>query len=177
MRKLVLLGALILLASAALAVDAWHPLNVKYGLWETTMNNKVSGLPPVSADMQAKLAQLPPDQRARIEAMMNNMGKGMPQTHGYKSCLTADKMKTNPFSEKNCTWTNLTSTATRLVGHGTCVTGSENMKTDVTMDIEAVNSENVKGTVKMIMSNGGHSMTSEVNMTSKYVGPDCGDTK
>ncbi len=173
MRKAIILSFVCFCAALPLTSDDLHPLDVKTGLWENTMTISVSGFPLIPADMQAKLDKMTPEQRARIQTNM----KGTPTTRTFKSCLTKERLNSNPFSEKNCTWKELTSTGTKMDGEGTCVTGSEKMKSDVTMHIEAEDSEHVKGTGKLAMSNGGRTMNSSFDIISKYLGADCGDTK
>ncbi len=158
-----------------------HPLNVKTGLWEETWTSTSSGAPSIPADMQAKLAQMTPEQRARIETYMKNLTSGVPQTHTYKVCITKEKLNSNPFHDekyaKMCTWKDLNSTGTKLDAEGTRVTGSEHMKTQVTMHVEALDPEHVKGTGKFAFSNGGNTMHSAFDASGKYLGPACGDTQ
>ena len=49
---------------------ATEPLNVKTGLWQSDDRLPTSGLPPLPADMQARLDKMTPERRARMEAAM-----------------------------------------------------------------------------------------------------------
>lgn len=171
---LMCLGATMLLASGKL-----QPLNIKPGLWQMTMTTTASGLPPIPADMQAKLAQMTPEQRARMEALMNKMPSGTPTTRTYKTCLTKEKLDKNPFADpkQNCTWSVLSSTGTRMDATGTCSLGEQGMKGDFDVHVEVINSENVKGTGKVSMTGGGHTMNMNYSATSKYLGADCKGTE
>jgi hypothetical protein len=60
-------------ALLAQAADFVRP-NIKLGLWEVTNNPQVSGQIPIPEDQLAKLS---PEQRAKIEAMIQN-GMQMP---------------------------------------------------------------------------------------------------
>jgi hypothetical protein len=51
------------------------------------------------------------------------------------------------------------------------------MKTDGTFRLEAVSSEQVKGTMKMVSSGGGRAMNIDIDFNGRYLGPACGDTK
>jgi hypothetical protein len=181
MRKIVLLSAIGLWTSMALVgAGAFHPLNIKAGLWEETWTSSTTGAPPIPADMQARLAQMTPEQRAHIEAYMKNLTSGIPKTRTYKACITKEKLNSNPFSDreaKECNWTELISTGTRLDAQGTCVTGSEQMKTNVKMHVEVLDSEHVKGTGEFAFSNGGNTMNSAFQATGKYLGAECGNTQ
>jgi uncharacterized protein DUF3617 len=182
MRKMFCLSAISLCASVVLAgAGDFRPLNVKTGLWEETWTSTSSGAPPMSADMQARLAQMTPEQRARIEAYMKSMTSGTPKTRIFKVCITKEKLNSNPFNDeknaKDCTWSELISTGTKLDAVGTCVTGSEHIKTDVTMHVEALDSEHVKGTGKFSFSNAGNTMHSAFDASGKYLGPACGSAQ
>ena len=52
------------------AADKLTPLNVKEGLWEITVTHSMTGMPNMPAIPPDALAKLPPEQRARMEAMM-----------------------------------------------------------------------------------------------------------
>jgi uncharacterized protein DUF3617 len=181
MRRIVLLSALSLFTAMVLAGESFHPLNVKTGLWEETWTSTTTGAPPISADMQARLAQMTPEQRARIEAYMKSMTSGTPKTRSFKVCITKEKLNSNPFNDaknaKDCTWSELTSTGTKLDAVGTCISGSEHMRTDVSMHVEVLDSEHVKGTGKNTFSNGGNSLHTVFDASGKYVGPACGSVK
>lgn len=176
MRKLILLGAICLCAGLLLAASgAYKPLNVKTGLWETTWTSTVSGRPPIPADMLEKMT---PEQRARFEAAMNKMVSQAPKSRTTRSCLTKEKLEKDPFSEKkeeSCTETVLNSTGSSMEIREACT--HENMKTDMTVHIEAADSEHVKGTVKSNMSGGGNGMNVVGTFTSKWLGAACGDTQ
>jgi hypothetical protein len=110
------IGALILLPSAVLmAADKSIMINVKEGLWETTLNmSGMAGMPGVPDDVLAKLT---PEQRAQMEAMMKQRGMS---SNGHatvvKSCVTKEKIeKGMAFSDEkreNCTQTIVNSTPT-----------------------------------------------------------------
>lgn len=171
MRRMILfLGVICLLAPVVLAGGKVQPFNVKPGLWQTTWNTVATGRPPIPEG-------LTPDQRARYEAMMDKVIAGMPKTSTYKSCVTKEQL--NPANQTNnkCTWTVLDSTASKLDIHGTCAPGKEGLKMDMTVQLEALDSENVKGTGQQVLTGGGNTLNSKFNVTSKWLGPACGNTK
>lgn len=175
MRKLTLLAAVLFSTTVLLAGGDVQPLNIKPGLWETTMTTTVSGLPPMPADMESKLAQLPPEQRAKIEAMMKNRYGGTPQTRTYQSCVKKEDLNKYPFAdpEKKCTYTVTTSTGSKMEVSGSCLPGSEGMKFDFKVQLEATDSEHVKGTGQMVITGGGHSMNASYNGSGKWIGATC----
>ena len=175
MRKLILLSVICLGTGLVLTAGGqYQPLNVKTGLWETSWTSSVSGRPPIPADMLEKLT---PEQRARFEAAMQRMASQTPKSRSNRSCLTKEKLERDPFNEKDksCTETVLTSTGSKMEVREVCT--QENATTDMTVHIEAVDSEHVRGSVKSNTSGGGNTMNVNGSFTSKWLGAACGDTK
>jgi hypothetical protein len=175
MRILIVLGVICLGAELLLAVgETYQPLNVKTGLWETTWTSSLSGRPPIPANM---VESMTPEQRERFEAAMNKMVSQAPKTRTAKSCLTEEKLKKDPFNEENksCTETILASSGSRMDIREVCSGGA--VKNDVTVHIEAIDSEHVSAKVVSNMSGGGNTMNMNGTFTSKWLGAACGDTK
>ncbi len=160
-------------SSAAWSADTLQPLDVKLGLWETTTTTQISGMPPIPPEA---LARLTPEQRARIEASMGAQG-GQPKTHTTKSCMTKEKMEKAMFGEErqNCKRTVITSTSSKTEVRLDC--DQQGIKTSGTVRVDAINSENVKGSVKAESTGGGNTMNVNSNFTSKWLSSDCGKTE
>jgi hypothetical protein len=178
MRNLTLFGAILLWATALLAGDAFQPLNVKTGLWQVTENSTMSGLPPFTPDMQAKLDQMSPEQRAHIEAMMKDRFSGTPHTTTYKKCVTAEDLKTNPWvngPDEKCTWTVVSSTSSDMEVRGTgCDAGkNQGMDTDIRVKLHVVDSENVKASAQGSATGNGHSLNFNNTFTGKWMNANC----
>ena len=168
--------ALVVFSSLALwAADNITPLNVKEGLWEITTTHSMSGMPAMPAIPPDALAKMPPEQRARVEAMM----KGGPSTDVRKECITKEKLeKHSAFSNNrgDCTRTVVNSTGSKLEVKFHCE--DKQSSSDGTFVMEAVGSDNVKGTMHMVSnSSSGHAMTMDFTISSKYLSPACGDVK
>jgi hypothetical protein len=153
---------------AAWAAD-YHPLDIKPGQWETTITTDMNGPPPVPPEV---LARLTPEQRAKIEERTKSLS-GRTTTH--KGCLTKEKLdKPQLFGneQKSCTYNIKTSTSNAQEIQVECA--NEKMKSNGTVRIQALDSENVKASVHMTMTFG--DKTSEINSswTSKWVGETCG---
>jgi Protein of unknown function (DUF3617) len=173
MRKLILACVLCLGAGLLWAGSGkYQPLNVKTGLWETTVTTSMSGHMPIPPETLAKLT---PEQRARFEAAMKSMAKAKSNTN--KSCLTKEKLEKDPFNreDKACTETVLASTGSQMEVREVCT--RENSKADITVHLVASDSEHVTGTIKTNVSGGGNTMTADGKMTSKWLGPACGNVK
>jgi len=176
MRRILFIGLLTVGCSSVWAADAIK-FDVKLGLWETTNSFQTSGMPQVSLPPNA-LANLTPEQRAKVEAMMKDQGSGRPRTTTQKSCLTREKMdKRELFSDdrKECTRTVVSSTSSKIEMKVQC--NSDGAKTNGTFRVEALNSETVKGSMQMASVSGDKTINMSSNFTSKWLGPDCGDVK
>jgi hypothetical protein len=172
-----LTGFAALACAAAWGADI-HPLDVKQGQWETTSSMQMSGMPAATIPPDI-LAKMPPEQRAKVEAMMAaRAGKPTART----SCMTKEKMheawNTGQEALKTCTTTVLTSTGSKQEMRVEC--NRNGMKTSGTIKVEALDSEHIKGTVQMMSddpSKSGPGMNMSYTFTSKWVGEACTETK
>jgi Protein of unknown function (DUF3617) len=168
-------------SSGSMAADKSIMINVKGGLWETTLNmSGMAGMPGIPDDVLAKLT---PEQRAQMEAMMKQRGMS---SNGHatvvKSCVTKEKIeKGMAFSDEkreNCTHTIVNSTPTHaeIKLHCEMNKDSANKATvDSTTVIDVVGPDSTKGTTHAVTTSNGRNMTSDMTFTSKYLGADCGD--
>jgi len=145
MRKMILLSAVLASATVLLADSSVQPLNVKPGLWEVTMS-----------------------------ITLNGTGTP-PRTNTYKSCLKKEDLNKYPFTDpdKKCTYTVLSSTGSTMEARGTCAPGSEGAKIDFKLRLDAVDTENVKGTGQMTMSGPAGNMNGNYAATAKWIGATC----
>jgi hypothetical protein len=112
MRNQFLLGLFVLCSPTLFAGDI-TPLNLKEGLWEVTTTHSMSGMPAAPNIPPDALAKLPPDQRAKIEAMMS----GRQSTDVRKECVTKEKLAKNLMFSKDrgdCSRTVVNSTGSKL---------------------------------------------------------------
>jgi len=171
--------ALIVFSSLTLwAADKITPLNIKEGLWEVTVTHSMTGMPAMPAIPPDALANMPPEQRARMEAAMKRSGMGGPATDVRKECITKEKLeKHSAFSDnrKDCTRTVVNSTSRKLEIKLRCE--EKQTSIDSTLVLEAVSSDNVKGTMQSVTNANGRTMNMNFTFSSKYLGPDCGDVK
>jgi hypothetical protein len=169
--KLLFTGAICTLLAATLPVQAAEPMDLKLGLWETSVTTKMSGsLMPESA-----LKQMSPEQRARMEAAMKKREADGPKTHTTRTCLTKEKLN-RPFEKQgeagngNCKNTIVTATRT-VQDYKIQCTGPE-ARSGV-MHMEATSRESFKSTVKMTSSRN----TVNVELNGRWVASDCGKEK
>jgi hypothetical protein len=174
MRRKLFLVLIAFCALALWAADAITPFNVKEGLWEVTVNHSMTGMPAVPNIPPDALAKMPPEQRARIEAMM----KGGSSTDVRKECITKEKLAKNSAFSANrgdCTRTVVNSTGSKLELKFHCE--EKQSSSDGTFTMEAIGSDAAKGTMHSVTNANGHTMTMDLTITSKYLGADCGDVK
>lgn len=142
------------------------------------MTSQTNGMPPIPEEL---LSRLTPDQRAKMEAAMKARAARGPQTRVTKSCLTKDQLdKALTFgSEGNtaCKRTLITSSSSKQEIRFDCNDEKSNMKGTGTVHVEAINSENVKGTTQVTAAGGGNNMNIQMSFSAKWVSPDCGDLK
>jgi len=130
---------IILAAGAVFAADP-TPLNLKPGLWETTSVTERSGIAMPNIPPET-LAKMPPEQRARIEAMAG----GKPVTNTSQSCRTDKDLRpfTDSRSNQSCKMTYLTSTPSKQEMRMDCNMGGTPATGTVT--IEAKDSSMLPG--------------------------------
>jgi len=165
--------ALLFCAGAGPAVWGadFQPLNVKTGQWETTMTGQTSGIPPIPDEV---LRRLTPEQRAHVVEAIQSRGASGSKTVN-KSCLTKDKLD-KPFSLdsiKSCSVNLVTSSGNRQEIRVDC--SREAMKSTGTIKVEAVDAENVKGSMQMTATNGEHTMNMNYTFASKWIAPACSE--
>jgi len=163
-----------LLCSTLSAADL-YALDVKTGQWETTVTGQTTGMPAIPPEA---LAQLTPEQRAKVESAMGARGaKPLVSTH----CTTNETLKqawnTGQIT-KACTTTLTTSSATKQEVHMEC--NQNGTKTIGTVKVEAVDSEHIRGSFQMTAAasdSGGHAMSMNYTFTSKWLGAACTESK
>jgi Protein of unknown function (DUF3617) len=176
MRASILLLMLTFVPSA-MAADKFVRPNIKTGLWEITETHTMTGLPPMPAIPPEALAKMTPEQRAQFEEHMKGMS-GTPKTTTRKDCVTQEKLdKDMAFDEhrQECTRTIISSSSTMTEMKIHCQ--EKDATSDGTFKFEALSSENVKGTVRMVINSHGRPMNMNFDFISKYLGPTCGDVK
>ena len=178
-RATVLMIAGLFAQSAPAAEEGLQP-----GLWEMRVLKQVvdgrdlSGeMSSAMSKMQASLANLPPEQRAQMEAMMRQHGVAASGNGAIRVCVSPEMARRNALpvdKDGHCTSTNVTRTGNRLCyefacsangsrttgkGEGTLAPGRVEMRTDATTQ----------------QADGTHTMHTETQMS--FVSADCGAVK
>jgi hypothetical protein len=171
-------GPLVAGLSLMLVAEAAEPikLNVKPGLWEIASEGQINGAPPVSDDM---LAQLTPEQRARFEASMQASMANAVKPRLSKHCMTPEKIQrgldVDQHNSASCQKKVLANSASVMDVSEEC--SDDNGSTSIGEHFEASSSEQITGTVHVVRTAGGLSMTVNSTIHGKWLGASCGDIK
>jgi hypothetical protein len=143
MRTTILLATIFLAATMVLAADNVQPLNVKTGLWQVTMT-------------------------------MTIQGTGAPHSNTYKSCVTKENLNQYPFGDpdNNCKYTVQSSTSSHMDVSGSCLP-KEGGKAEFKIQLNAIDSEDVKGTGQLTLSGPEGSMHGDYSGKGKWVAASC----
>ncbi|MGA8005786.1 MAG: DUF3617 domain-containing protein [Burkholderiales bacterium] len=147
------------------------PLDVKLGLWEVTLTTQMSGELPIEA------GRLSPQQRAQLQAMLQAQSG---RTHTYKTCLTKKQLEEDPAAEppeegETCTTKIVSQTSKHWKGTRVCTGNGRRREFDI--DMRAVSRERGQGTVRVVFSGGGQTMTGNNKMSSRWLSSNCGSEK
>lgn len=162
--------ALMALSQAADSIK----LNVKPGLWEVSSLGQASGVPPIPEDTLAKMT---PEQRARFQAAMQATMSNASKPRLFKNCITPEKIAqgfdVQPNQSASCqrTVTSISSSEFKV----SSVCSGPDGGTTMEMHLQATGSEQVSGTVHVVVSRGGKTMTVDNNIHGKWLSSDCGN--
>ena len=149
------------------------PLNVKPGLWETTVRTETRGTPSIPPEA---LSRMPPEARAQVEAMLRSGAAGNlvpPQEEVERNCLTAaDRQPFIPVDNAACTIRVITSTASVLQTEAQC-RSEEGVESRVASRIEALSPDRVTGT-NTLRTGDGQGMTLTTRLEARWISADCG---
>ncbi|MGA8706617.1 MAG: DUF3617 domain-containing protein [Steroidobacteraceae bacterium] len=171
-------GALLAGLALSLIATAAEPvkLNVKPGLWEIASQNQISGAPPISED---QLARLTPDQRARMEAAMQSSMADAAKPHLAKHCLTPEKiargLDVDHHDDSHCQRKITNNSGNELALTESCQEDSGSMVLNESFQLAGP--EAVSGTVHVVRSSGGKTMTIDSTIHGQWLGASCGDIK
>jgi len=164
-------------AMLAIVLPAGAQNTMKPGLWE--INNKMSGsgMDEAMAQMQKQMAQMPPEQRKQMEAMMAQRGVRMtPGANGGMSvqmCMTKEMVERNDVPQREgCTSTKQQRSGNTIHVTFSCTNPPSSGEGDVTFTPESYTSHM---TVKT--SARGKEETMVADATGKWLKADCGDIK
>jgi hypothetical protein len=150
-------------------------LNVKTGLWQSTISMQTNGQIPIS---DADLAKMPPERRQQFEAAMQAAMANAAQPHSVTSCVTAEQLRKGlsfkTEDRPSCKRTVVSSTSSTWEMHEECTGTSPRT---VTIRFHANSPEEIDGKMEMTMTRGDRTMTSNGTIHGKWLTSDCGTIK
>ena len=169
----VLLSSLVISPVLLSQVPATNqPLQVKEGLWDVTVTNRISSNTPLSLP-EATLNRLSPEQRERVLAALNRIqAKG--QTENRQSCLTHERLVSGDIFglDEGCTVQQIISTGQKLEATLQC--GYAQRVTT----IEKVSDTSFEGSQSIIThdpndTQGAHDSRMDSTFSATWVGLNC----
>jgi hypothetical protein len=168
-----------LMALAVAASDLLSMPPLKTGLWESTMermDGKGNRLESGSERMQKAMEKMPPEARARAQAMMK--GRGMGENNGaIRICMTKEQFTQAHFDAmmagSACKVTYATRTRDHWKWHSSCPTIK--IESDGESTFLSPESYVSKSITTSTMTS--KPTISSMTVTSKWLGANCGDIK
>lgn len=149
------------------------------GLWETTVN--MGGeMGAQMARMQQQMANLPPAQRAQIEAMMasQGVGVGVGKPNTVRSCITPEMAARDQFNpgDRNCRSMSHTRSGNTVRFRFAC-DGERGGTAEGEGEFTIVSDAETRGKMFVNATRQGQTMRMDMQSTSKWLGADCGTVK
>lgn len=178
MKRELIVSLLMLGASLAAGMKTANaaPLDVKPGLWETTVHLQGHGQMPIP---EGELQKMTPQQRAamaKIEARNNQ-----PRAMVTKSCLTQERLDKdeNAFLAgepgEKCTGTLSRHTRTSVAGSRHC--SSNGMQRNEKFEYAVQDRGHISGKLDITISDGTKTMSTKGSLTSRWISAACGTTR
>lgn len=146
---------------------------IKPGLWEIRSEREVDG--QKAPDPSEQMKNLPPDVRAKVEAMMKEKGVGMGEGGMNRVCLSRETLDQGRWQGQsdNCKTEFTSRTTSSWKWHSVC------MKPDSESDGEALFTSNENYIVKTLMKTKiqGQERLTRMTIHAKWAGDSCGDIK
>ena len=145
---------------------------IKPGLWEVKGVASSGGQP--RPDAAEGLKKLPPEARARIEAMMKEKGVAMGAGGAIRVCLTKEKLNADAWhNEGSCKTDYLQRTSAAWKWHSVC------SQPQAESDGEAIFTSSTSYVIKTTstLNFKGQMRTTQRTINASWVGADCGDLK
>lgn len=174
-------ACLVALASASSPASA-QALRMTPGLWEQTVSMKSGSgeLEAKQAEAQARLAAMPPEQRAMVENMMKSRGVQMgPKGTTLRICISKEMSEREPTppKESRCEHQQVARNGSSVTYKFTCEGRDGNPPTTGEGTFQMTSSTSYTGTSIVNTTVHGKPERMENTVTGKYLGSDCGDIK
>ena len=145
---------------------------IKPGLWQIKVERDVDG--QKAPDMSEHLKNMPPEQRAQMEAMLKQRGVDV-SGNVMKVCQTREMLDTRKFVNPmpDCKTTFSTQNDSAWKSHTSC--GQLHLESD--SEVLFANSENYSVKTVSVTRTGSRTINSNMTRTAKWLSSECGDIK
>ncbi|MEO8527025.1 MAG: DUF3617 domain-containing protein [Caldimonas sp.] len=156
---------------SSLAIAQTPP--IKPGLWEVHSEREVNGKKaPAPAD---RMKNLPPEARARMEAMMKQRGVSMGEDGATRVCMTKESLASGRLQAEaaGCKTDYSTRTGSTWKFHSSC----PSLKVESDGEIVFSGTDSYTMTVSSTLSSMTPPRLSRTTLNGKWMGASCGDLK
>ncbi len=157
---------------SGVANAATNPPPIKPGLWEVRSEREIDG--QKAPDPMTKFKELPPEARARMEAVMKERGIDMSAASGgaVKLCLDKASLDAGQWQQADgkCQTTYTTQDSVHWQWHSTCADSA----TEIDGEARFIDSEHYTVNATMKTARKGAARTMQVKTDSRWQGADCG---
>ena len=148
---------------------------LKPGLWEVQSEREVNGQKTTSPANRMK--SMPPETRARMEAMMKERGMALGPGGANRICMSKESLDSGQWQSQaqaaGCKTDYRTRTSSAWKWHASC----PSMQSESDGEIAFLSPENYTVNVATTMTMHGEAKMSHMTMKGKWLGTDCGDLK
>jgi Protein of unknown function (DUF3617) len=159
----------LLVALVLVSASSFASLNMKPGLWKVDMNIESGGksINP-KAELAKAMANMTPEQRKQMTAMMGKMGSANVDSDGIKVCYSEETLKTpekiSQHDKKDCKTNIVSQSSSKVVSTINCADGTTGDS------VITMKNDTYGGVVNVKSPKHGKSTTT---FNGKYLGSDC----
>ena len=168
--------SLLLACSAMLlgATAAQAQVHIKPGLWENTVTMKSDN--PAMEQIKAKLAAMPPEQRAQMEKMMPGMAPGG-APNSIRVCISKEQAARDitPDNDGRCSRTNVVRSGDTTQFDFSCKSARSDVSGHGSFTRISDNAYTASSTAAMVTKSTTTHMQTDIS--SRFISSDCGDVK
>jgi len=183
-RRASLAATFVFALAAGLGTGAAQAQKVKPGLWENavTMKSSDGRVEAAMAQMRERMASMPPEQRAQMEAMMARQGIGVggagkPNT--VRSCISPEMAARDEFNpgDGRCKSTGHSRTGKTVRFKFSCTGEDGRSSGQGEGEFTLVSDTQTQGKMWVDTQRDGKTMRMEMESSSRWLGADCGTLK
>ena len=160
-------------------------MGLKPGLWETQITKQVvdgkdttAQINGATAQMQKMMANLTPDQRAKMEAMFKSNGASLEPGGGLRLCISPEMAnRDTPWVDPNgrCQPAKVSRSGNQSTFEVNC---ASNGTTTTGKGVSTISGDSVSSVMDMTTTKpGGETRMIHMETAMKFLGADCGDVK